>query len=45
MHERGQNQTVRHLNEAAEEGRDALRPPQTHSWAGQATITWAMWCK
>ena len=28
-----------------QKGGDALRPPQTHSWAGTPPITWPMWCK
>ena len=30
---------VRHLDEAAEEGREALRPPQTHSGYGSSSTT------
>ena len=39
MHERGQNQAIRHLDATSKEGRDALCPPQTHSRAGTPPIT------
>ena len=42
MHERGQDPPIRHLDEAQKEGRNALRPPQTHPRPGSAPITWPM---
>ena len=33
-----------HRAETTKEGRDALRPPQTHPWPRAASITRAMWC-
>ena len=40
-----QDSPVRHLDEAPEEGRDALRSPQADPWPRKAAITWAMRCK
>ena len=37
-----QDQAIRHLDAASKEGRNALRPPQTHSWAGAIAITRTM---
>ena len=37
-----QDPPVRHLDEAQEEGRDALRAPQTHPGLGSPPITWSM---
>jgi hypothetical protein len=42
MHGSGQNRPIRHLNDAAKEGRNALRPPQTHSRTGTASTTRTM---
>ncbi len=39
MHERGEDRPIHHLNEAAQEGRDALRPPQAYPWTQSAPIT------
>lgn len=44
MHERSENQTIRHLNAAAHRARNALCPPQTHTGARTFAITWTMWC-
>ena len=40
-----QNRAVRHLDEASEEGRDALCSPQTDPWPEQAPITWPLRCE
>jgi len=45
MHERGQNQAIRHLDAAPKDRGNALCPPQTHPRAGAAPITWTMQCK